>query len=54
MYRVFWKSPLSGATGSLPRAFSRYLAEFRAAHERQAHPHMIWWVEPENKVAQAA
>lgn len=46
MYQVFWKSPLTGATGSLTRPLSRYLAEFRAAHERLAHPHMILWVEP--------
>lgn len=46
MYRVFWKSPLTGASGSLTRPLARYLAEFRAAQEAHAHPHMIWWVEP--------
>ena len=46
MYKVVWKSPLSGATGTLTRPLSRYLAEFRAAHERHAAPQLIWWVEP--------
>ncbi|GAA0567963.1 hypothetical protein [Caenispirillum bisanense] len=45
MYRVLWKSPLSGATGALTRPLSRYLAEFRLAQERQAQPNMIWWIE---------
>ncbi|SOD94057.1 hypothetical protein SAMN05421508_103334 [Caenispirillum bisanense] len=46
MYKVFWKSPLTGATGALSRPLSRYLAEFRLAHERHAAPQLIWWVEP--------
>lgn len=46
LYRVFWKSPFTGASGALPGAVSRYLAEFRAGHERAGAPHIHWWVEP--------
>ncbi|EKV31470.1 hypothetical protein C882_3843 [Caenispirillum salinarum AK4] len=46
LYNVVWKSAFSGATGVLSSPVGRYLAEFRAAQERRAQPHMTWWVEP--------
>lgn len=46
LYRVVWKSDLSGASGAASGPLTRYLAEFRAAHQRLAHPHMTWRVEP--------
>lgn len=46
LYRVFWKSTLTGASGALTGPVSRYLAEFRASHERVGSPHITLWVEP--------